>query len=393
MNQKNIALQLAEESLKEIESKKCSVLTAINKLNRSAIILGKDDIRIWCAIQLGDSTYTNKLKELVKIFDDNPEKEQKELTKLIQDKIKELKDLGLNPKIHFNNEEFTLKANASSGGYSNIGFIEERYSDLVRTKKGNDGTHYKNNLNEHINYVKKITHDFASEIFNELKFSGTISTCFDVLKNAVDDRLLDLNPALAEQLMLTFKAISTDNKEEWSQSLTTCRRLLEGIADELFPATDEKLNGRPLGQTQYVNRLWAYMDKSIESNSNKELAKIHVDYLGSWIEKINKLTNKGVHADVTQIEATKTVFHVYLMISDLLEYLDKDKSNSNNINIDINNASLDELESVLNINRNVAKEIVKARIKFGELTNENIKQITGVGPKTLSIIQEKFSLK
>lgn len=61
-------------------------------------------------------------------------------------------------------------------------------------------------------------HELASQIYNQLKFSGTVSNCFDVLKNAVDDKLLDLNPVIAEQLMLAFKAISSDKRRRMVSS-------------------------------------------------------------------------------------------------------------------------------------------------------------------------------
>ena len=48
------------------------------------------------------------------------------------------------------------------------------------------------------------------------------------------------------------------------------------------------------------------MDESIETESNKELAKAHVDYLGSYLERAHKLGHKGVHADVSRTEAIKS---------------------------------------------------------------------------------------
>ena len=257
-------------------------------------------------------------------------------------------------------------------------------------KKGNDGTHYKINLNTHLNYVKKKAHELASSLFEQLKFSGTVSNCFDIMKDVVDDRLLDLNPAIAEQLMLAFKSISSDKEEEWSQALTTCRRLLESLADELYPASNKKFNGRPVGQTQYVNRLWAFMDDAIQSDSNKELAKAHIDFLGSWLEKVNKITNKGVHSDVEHLEAVKSVFHTYLVVADLLNYLDK---SSKNIKPDINKTTLDEFEALLNINRGIAKEIIKARVNEGKLDLDILANIQGVGPKTLDKAKEVFGVK
>jgi hypothetical protein len=61
------------------------------------------------------------------------------------------------------------------------------------------------------------------------------------------------------------------------------------------------------------------MDDFVESESNRELAKAHVDYLGSYLERTHKISNKGVHASVTRIEAIKAVFHTYLMVADILD--------------------------------------------------------------------------
>lgn len=57
---------------------------------------------------------------------------------------------------------------------------------------------------------------------------------------------------------------------------------------------------------------------------------------------------------------------------------------------DINKATLDELEALLNINRTIAKEIVKARVREGKLDLDILKNIKGISAKTLSNIQEVF---
>lgn len=390
MPHKKVALQLIEETLKELESPKGSLLSAIQKLQRTADIINDDDKKIWCAIQLGDPKYTTPLIELLKFVIESKNSETKSFQDNLDKRMQSLAEMGIKDDIHYPHEEIIWKSDKSGGGYNNIGFIEEQYKDLVRKKSGNDGTYYQNNLSQHLNYVRKKAHELASQMFNQLKFSGTVSNCFDILKNAVDDKLLDLNPVIAEQLMLAFKAISSDKEEEWSQALTTCRRLLEGLADELYPASKEKFNGRAVGQGQYVNRLWAFMDGAIQSESNKDLAKAHIDFLGSWLDKVNKLTNKGVHAELDRIEAVKSVFHTYLVVADLLEYMSNTKVTVSKP--DINKATLDELEALLNINRTIAKEIVKARVREGKLDLDILKSIKGIGAKTLSNIQEVFVL-
>ena len=390
MQEKKVALQVIEESLKELESPKGSILSAVQKLQRSASIVGDEEKRLWCSIQLGDSTYVHPLKDLSEFLVEHQDPSTSDYKEGISKQIKILEKLGLTHEIHFTNEEINIKLDASGGGYVNIGFVEERYADLVRLKKGNDGTYYKNHLNNHLNFVKKKAHELASELYKQLKFSGTVSNCFYLLRDAVDDKLLDLNPVISEQLMLAFKSVSSNKEEEWSQALTTCRRLIEALADELYPATNDNGNGRALGKTQYVNRIWAFMDASIESKSNKELAKAHVDFLGSWLEKINKLSNKGVHAELGQLEATKAVFHTYLMIADILEYMEEKPESTGKP--DINLATIDEIEALLGVNRNIAKEIFKYRVKEGGLDCESLSKIGGVGPKTIQKAKQEFTI-
>lgn len=387
------ALRLLEESLKELESPKGSVLAAIQKLLRASTLLGNDDIQYWCAIQLGERRYVISLQKLLDALTTKDDPESEKVKTTANEAIKELDSLHLKHSVHYTEEELNIKASESGGGYISIGFIEERYADLVRTKRGNDGTYYKSNLYNHLNYVRKKSHDFASTLFNQLKFSGTVSNCFDVLKAAVDDKLLDLEPGLAEQLMLAFKSVSSNKDEEWSQALTTCRRLLEGLADQLYPTSTDMVKGRTFGQAQYVNRLWDFMDKAIESDSNKELAKSHIDFLGSWLEKANKITNKGVHAEVNRLEAVKAVkavFHTYLVVADLLDYLVV--SRSSKPQVDINSASMDEIEALLDVGRTTAKAIVKARIQNGKLDKALLSKVPGVGPKTLAKAISVFSL-
>ncbi|UJP63212.1 helix-hairpin-helix domain-containing protein [Bacillus thuringiensis] len=391
---KNDVIKLLEDSLDQLENQKGSVLTGVQKLSRAAKILDDKDTVIWCEIQLGNKQYTTDLIKLVTLF-----REHGEDGSLSDDSLEEsyrimddLEAKGLKDELHFSIEELNIKLNKRGGGYKGIGFIEERYNDLVRLKRWNDGIFYKSNLITHISYVKRVAHEKVTALYTKIAYTDSAQTAFDILKNEVDDRLLDLNPELAEQLMLTFKSVSTDSPEAWSQALTTCRRFIEGLADELFPPIDEEVNGRKLGKTQYINRLWAFMDKSIESKSNKDLAKAHVDILGIYLQRVHKLSNKGVHAGLEREEAVKTVFHTYLMVADILKYLDPSIQTKHD-KLNINTASLDELESLLGISRNTAKEIIKLRVKEGELTLELLSNIKGVGPKTVALAQEEFAFE
>lgn len=389
------ALKIIEEGLKELESPKGSVAVGVQKLSRAAKLLNEDEIIAWTQLHLGNQEYTLALENFFKkveieaknLKNKNQPVKVNATDGLFNKELKKITDLHL--PITILNESYSFKTNPKAGGFNSVDFIESILNTLIREKNGNDGYHYQNPLQAHITYIKKYAFKYLTELHEKLKFSGTITSSFDVLKNAIDDRLLDLDPEIAEQLMLAFKSVSSSNKEEWSHALTTCRRLLESLADKLYPANDLVIGKRTFKQSQFVNRLWQFMNDSIESESNRDLAQTHVNFLGSWLEKTNKLTNKGVHDDVSQLEATKAVFHLYLMLADLLDYLDP-SATKQSTKPQIAKASLDELEALLNVRRDVAKAIVIARVKYNGLTLEQLKEVKGVGPKTLVTAQEVF---
>jgi DNA uptake protein ComE-like DNA-binding protein len=261
----------------------------------------------------------------------------------------------------------------------------------VRQKKGNDGTYYQHNLNNTLNYVRRVAHRHATRVYNRLAYADTPQSAFDVLKQAVDDRLLDVMPEQAEQLMLAFRSVASNDKEAWSQALATCRRFLEALADFVSPATDDVTSGRALGKQQYINRLWTFMDRSIESESNREVAKRHVDFVGAYLERVYRLTNKGVHAAVTKLEAVKAVFHTYLITVDLLAFLDK-SANVSAETLSIYTATLDELEAVVG-SRTIAKDIVRLRVASKTITKADLAKLKGVAGKTLEKLLAVLSLE
>ncbi|MDY4979188.1 MAG: helix-hairpin-helix domain-containing protein [Candidatus Onthovivens sp.] len=389
-NQTREALDILKDSMKELQSEKGSILAGVQKLSHAANLLGENDIAIWCEIQLGNSEFTQSLEEYINILIDVNEVNNKDIKEKLKKIEEKLTKLNLKRNIHYSNDEISVKAYKSGGGYQNIGFIEDKYKNFIKMKKGNDGTYYLSNLSKNINFVKSRAFKYVTDLYDKYKFSDTPQTVIDVLKGEVDDKLLDLNPTLAEKLMLMFKSVSSNNKEELSQSLTTCRRFIESLADVLYPATDEKINGRSLGQQNYINRIWAFMDKSIESTSNKEMAKAHVDYLGLWLQRTHKISNKGVHTDISKLEATKAVLHIYLILADILNYLEFNINQSQST-INIHKASLDELQSFLDISKVQAKDIVKMRVIKGKIEPKDLLKIKGIGSKTVKKAEDIFS--
>ncbi|MEJ5037687.1 helix-hairpin-helix domain-containing protein [Acinetobacter johnsonii] len=384
------ALRIVEEGLKELESGKGSVTVGVQKLSRAAKLLDEKEIIAWSELQFANLKHVNAVKALSEKVSEEYEKEKKPQDIFGQKYELVLKKVtDLNIPLEELQQMHSFKMNEVSGGFHSVDFIEERHAFITKLKRFSDGAFNLGDLKQHLQYIRKKALEYLTALDTKLRFSGTITSSFDLLKIAVDDRLLDLDPEIAEQLMLAFKSVSSDSKEEWSHALTTSRRLLESLADKLYPASELKIGTRTFKQSQFVNRLWQFMNDSIESDSNRDLAQMHVNYLGSWLEKANKITNKGVHDEVSQLEATKAIFHIYLMLADLLDYLDP-SAVSKTTKPNITEVSLDEIEALLNVKRDVAKAIVVARVNNKGLTIEQLGEVKGVGPKTVATAKEVF---
>lgn len=391
-SKKEKGLLLLEEVIENLENPKFSLFSCIQKLNRIGKLLNEKKLVIWTEIQIGNTLYTSSLKKLIDAaFIANEEEEAKESKELLDKLKKTVEELGIIVGIDITNEELTAKATIAGGGFSNIGYIEDKYHDFVKTKRGNDRTYYTANLSQTLTVVKSIAYKKASFYHKKYAYEHLPESNFEVLKSKVEDVLFDIDPELAEQLMLAFKSVSSKSEEEWSQGLTSCRRFFEKLADNLYPPSDKKINGRSLSKENYINRLWAYMDASIESKSNKDLAKKHVDLLGLYLQSTFKLSNKGVHTNLTRIEAIKTVMHIYLVCADLLDYLDKDKFLDKKPSM--YSATLDEIEIVGNVSRKIAKEIIKLRVRKSTIKEDDLKEIPGLGIKTLKNLLENITLE
>jgi hypothetical protein len=138
-------------------------------------------------MQLGHYRYTGPLEDFNEKLRDHIKSKTKNNKQALDKVIEQLRDLGLKAGVLYSTEELGVKAGKAGGGYVDIGFVEERYLELTRTKAGNDGTYYQVNLNSHLSYVRKADYQRAVSLHNRVAFFGAPASNFDVLNEAVDD--------------------------------------------------------------------------------------------------------------------------------------------------------------------------------------------------------------
>jgi hypothetical protein len=132
-------------------------------------------------------------------------------------------------------------------------------------------------------------------------------------------RLGDHIPELPDKLWAavdTYDNAETD--EQYAQVSATCRRVLEFVADKLFPPTTEERKGHKLGPTNYRNRLMAFVEDQIKSGTQVELIASSLDVFAEHVEKLQSLASKGVHVDIQREGARRALLRTVFILDDIV---------------------------------------------------------------------------
>ena len=140
----------------------------------------------------------------------------------------------------------------------------------------------------------------------------------EIVSNEVMIRTIDLDPRLVEALHASLDGLyRARTSEQLSQCALSCRRFLERLADRLFPATDEKRGDRELGQNQWKNRLWAYVEDVIDSKAASSF-DTRLDEIGSRIDSVSDAAQSDVHRpEVVQVSIIRLIIGLLSLVYDL----------------------------------------------------------------------------
>lgn len=128
--------------------------------------------------------------------------------------------------------------------------------------------------------------------------------------------LSDTAPELGSKLWAALDTLErAETAEQLAQVMVSCRRAVEYLVDCISPPskTDESL-----GRGKYRNRLMAFADKERSSDTNIDLIAASADVFASQVEKLLKLANKGVHAEVYREETRRCLLRTIMLLDDIV---------------------------------------------------------------------------
>jgi hypothetical protein len=162
----------------------------------------------------------------------------------------------------------------------------------------------------------------------ELKFSGIAGDAFSRIRLMADELIGISVPSAAQKFVAIYENLLSDNPEDWSNAVHSCRRILQDLADHLFPATDtpriKLANGKEvriaLGTDNYINRLVCFTEDSSSSERSEEIIGSQLAYLGDRLDSLFRAAQKGSHTTIsTRDEADRYVVYTYMLVADLLK--------------------------------------------------------------------------
>lgn len=140
--------------------------------------------------------------------------------------------------------------------------------------------------------------------------------------NVVDEilmRIAQLDPRLFALMHGALKSFEQfDTADSLAHVSVSCRRLIERLADALYPPRNAPVNGKDVGPKEYRNRLWAYVNEHLHSESNRTLVLTTLGDIGSRINKLDSAASRGVHADVAPSEVRRLLISLTTLVYDLL---------------------------------------------------------------------------
>ncbi len=164
-----------------------------------------------------------------------------------------------------------------------------------------------------------------------MKFSGIAEDVFTRTRKRVDSSIGRVVPDAVKKLTAMYENLGSDNPEDWSNAAHGCRRVLQDLADAVFPPSEEtrtkSRNGEEikikLAKENYINRLLAFVEDKSKSTTFTQIVGSHLGFLGDRLDAIFRAAQKGSHTDiVTREEADRCVVYTYLLTGDILSLLD-----------------------------------------------------------------------
>lgn len=164
----------------------------------------------------------------------------------------------------------------------------------------------------------------------ELRVSSASGSIFDLYRQRIDAALGSLIPSELKSLDSIDANINSENSENWASAVHSCRRLLQEVADAVYPSEvggTVEVNGKKIkiGPDNYINRLVLFFDQSSKSGVYSSIVGSELRFIGDRLDAAFSASQKGSHSTVSLEEARRYIIHTYLAVGDVVDIFEDAK--------------------------------------------------------------------
>jgi hypothetical protein len=311
------ALTLAEEILSDIELSRIAPVDIARRTSRLARLLDDVDALEWLRFEIGgypisedntlDADAWGAATRSNRVHIDLTEKKPKATTR----------SLG---QLQANVEATMAQLSAATDPPLSISSANP--NQFVAAPRGNAQERglLRNFVGEERKVIDNVVgalHTYVSARYQELRFGSAAETAFEIVRREVDAAIGDVVPDALPRLSAAYENATSEHAEHWANAASTCRRLLKAVGDELRPPGPD-VQGRKMGDEQYINRLVDWIANQSSSRTGAEMVMADLEYLGRRLDAADGAGHKGAHADVTRFDASRFLTGTYLLLGDIL---------------------------------------------------------------------------
>lgn len=167
---------------------------------------------------------------------------------------------------------------------------------------------------------------FLNKVIAELQYGGIVEYLMEEIRRETDQKLVTLDSRIAEETQSLYLNLTSTNPADWSKVGHSCRRIFKFLADKVFPSRDQPYkakDGRVLevGDSNFINRLCAFLDMKAESEEKKFLSA-EIEYFESYLRQTVNYAQMVEHnPTIEKFHANMLAIHTYLIASEVLKHI------------------------------------------------------------------------
>lgn len=167
---------------------------------------------------------------------------------------------------------------------------------------------------------------YLNDVIKELQYGGIVEYLMEEIRNEVDEKLAKLDDNISKEASSLYLNLSSTNPADWPKVAHSCRRMLQFVADIVYPSDNEEYtmkNGTVLqtGEPHVINRLCAFVDQKLNADERKFLIA-DIKYFEDYLRKVVRFIQMGEHSKtIEKFDANMMAIHNYLIISKIIKLM------------------------------------------------------------------------